>query len=484
MIPLKTTAITATLQQDCYYNTELQSFVIFDRNVRKFSYLCSRRTKNIKHMKTKIKTLFFLAIELLLCGSMRAQISQHWIGNVPDDYKTIVRSYGNNGAVTFFWDYYNAHLKTVEFTFGTTNHAIMPDGFNIKDMVVDGDILYFCGTTADIHHAEWTGTGIVGYIDLLAFVLGTLDINYIQVSPIITLNKLVEYDDGGQHHIVAIGEEPLLGGNTRFVFFNCDDIMQYPVSYDVYELDIDERPWNVVLTDKLVVCFGYHADPSVNSIYFRKTYKYNIYSPEFDTIHYYTPGNDAYSRTHTIALEKDTIVTAYFYVDNQPCTRIRTIDAATGVITHAQQFFITDKNEPIDMVYSPTERMGVVMEDFYWGGQTNSNFVYFDPRATTGYTATLEYLPDSLFWSMDLLDGKFYLAADGAEWFYKSMATPPTGSPDPKCPEELDIDIDPIETLKPSELERVPVVRSFSEIMINVTDVSNLSNATLNCENN
>ncbi len=46
MIPLKITAATATLQQDCYYNTELQSFVMFDRNVRKFSYLCSCKNLN------------------------------------------------------------------------------------------------------------------------------------------------------------------------------------------------------------------------------------------------------------------------------------------------------------------------------------------------------------------------------------------------------------------------------------------------------
>lgn len=434
------------------------------------------------------KMLLISTIALLLCGGAQAQTSKHLADTVSGGHMSIVRSYGNDKAITFFWQLYDACLEMVDLTTGQTQYVKLPDGINIRDMVVDNDILYFCGTTASRYQADWAGHGIIGYIGLdLFWQVQTLYLSYIIDTNTTNFNKLAMYDDGGLAHVVAIGEKQWTGGNythSQYFFFNCYDFLQPGVNYDLVSLDVDERPWDVVLTDQYVVCFGYHADPSVNSIYFRKTYKYNIFSPEFLKIHFYTPGDDSYSRTHTIAMEKDTIITSYLSIDYTPHTRIRTIDVATGVITHAQRFDIPDKSEPWDLVYSPTQRMGVLMEDFDWGGQMNSNFVYFDPRANTSYSSILEYRPGIQFWSMTLLDLKFYLAEIGSEWFYKDMSTPPTGLPDPQCPEKTSIDIDPIDELKPNTLDRVPWVRNYFGTMNVVTDVTTQSNASIICTDN
>lgn len=395
----------------------------------------------------KHKRLILCTLTLWVGFAASAQVSIYGDDGVVSGWMgTIVRSWGANYGVSYYWDGTQPYLDVVCNSPYGLFRLPMPKEINIKDMYVDQqyDILYFCGTTASPQYAITTGEGVLGYLklnDIIAPAPSNVSIEWVTISEVSVLTKLAEYNNSGLPQVVAIGvyyqiNVPYL--TSQYYFVECPDASSPAtlVNTQISHLSSDERYYDIMLTDKFVVCFGYNTDPTIDAICYRKTLKANLYDPMLDTVHYFLGGNDAFSVTHTTAISKDSIITSYLYADDSGSfhTRIRTIDVSNDIMTHSQQYHQFDKMDPTDIVFIPADNSVVLMQDFTLYGLFNSNFVYIDPHPTSLYLATLEFLPGISFLSMTMHDSHYYLAGLGASWFLKDKLVPPTSSPNPGCP--------------------------------------------------
>lgn len=388
----------------------------------------------------KHKRLLFNLMALCVGLSASAQISVYADDGVMAGWTgTITRSWGTDFGITYYWAGNQPYLDIADKVTPQIQRFDMPPEINIKDMYVDqaSNILYFCGTTASPHHTVLIGEGVLGRIDL-----GYMSsIEWIIIPTVSELTKLVEYDNGGQQQVAAIGiyhwaVEPYT--YAQYYFVECPDASSATTMAATTQLSMfapDERYDDIVLTDKFVVCFGYDKSPRINSICYRKTYKNNLYDPIFDSIHHFAKGDDALSVTHTTSMDEDRVITSYLYIDASNFgTRLRTIDVAGDVMIHSQEYFQNDKTAPTDIVYIPADNSVVVMHDFYFAGSTNSNFIYIDPLPGAPYITNMEFRPGEYMLSMTMHDSHYYLAGKGPSWFLKDKLVPPSGIPSPDCP--------------------------------------------------
>ena len=367
---------------------------------------------------------------------------------------TIARSWGSDYGVNYYWVGNTPYLDAANKLTLIIHRLTMPADINIKDMYIDqtNGILYFCGTTAKPYQSLEIGEGVLGWLSLynITSTLSPTNVYWIVIPTVSVLTKLVEYENSvSQPQVAAIGVyhwsvEPYT--HTQYSFVDCLDATNASTmasSTYLTKLAPDERYYDVMLTSDFVVCFGYNADPTVNSICYRKKPKDLLYDPMFDDIHYFSGGDDAYSITHTTAMSDNDIITSYLYVDpgNTMHTRLRTIDISTDVMTHSQEYIQPEKIDPTDIVYIPSDKSVVVMHDFTCAGTVNSNFVYIDPKTIVSYLTRVEFKPVELFLSMTMHDSHYYLAGKGPSWFLKDKLISPTGSPDPQCPaiDKLDL---------------------------------------------
>ncbi|MBR4506804.1 MAG: hypothetical protein IKP21_08520, partial [Bacteroidales bacterium] len=365
---------------------------------------------------------------------------------------TITRSWGTDFGITYYWVGNQPYLDIADKLTLQIHRFDMPPEINIKDMFVDQatNTLYFCGTTASPHHTVLIGEGVLGRINL-----GSLSsIEWIIIPMVSELTKLVEYDNGGQQQVAAIGiyhwaVEPYT--YAQYYFVDCPDAssaLTMAASTQLSKFAPEERYYDIMLTDNYVVCFGYDIAPRINSICYRKTYKTNLSNPIFNDIHYFAKSDYTYSITHTTSLDEDRIITSYLYIDSTIfSTRLRTIDVAGDVMIHSQEYFQNDKTDPTDIVHIPTDNSVVVMHDFYFAGSTNSNFIYIDPFPYAPYTASFEFRPGKCMLSMTMHDSHYYLAGKGPSWFLKDKLVPSSGYPDPDCPALNKLDIDLLDNL-------------------------------------
>ena len=416
----------------------------------------------------KKRALVICMVATVLCCQVDAQyISVHAYDTLlPSAGHTIVRSWGSDRAVSYFVTTgYQPMMEVVDQTTGITRWVNLPDEVYIKDMCVDErtNILYFCGSTdynAYEYGALYQGDGIIGYIDLSLFYSSNISVRYIsfhnpEYTLIKSVNKLVEYDDGGRPHIVAIGEDRYRTNGYIFSDYfciDCFDITGPSPSVDVAPFGTSERYNDILLTSRFVVFMGYDANPSVQSICYRKTMRNNIDDPIFDYKNLFYNGDDAYSLLHSTEMFDDTVATSYYSVNGSGffVTRIRVIDILNDMNTNSQEFPLADKTEPDDITHMPVDGSLVLMEKFTTqNGSHNSNFVFIDPYAQSIYNTTIEYKKNEYFQSLTTHDGQYYLAGAGATWFLRDKTQTPTGIPDEGCPSVEAYKIAVINNLQP-----------------------------------
>lgn len=367
---------------------------------------------------------------------------------------TTVRDWDADHIVSFYVaPGYIPMIEILELSTVTVHCVPLPDAVFIKDMVVDerNGMLYFCGSTSYNTYnwgSDYSGVGLLGWIDLNSVLAGYINMEYYKILnsgyPVEGVNKLVEYDDGGLSHIVAIGEESYHQGNytySKHYFIDCMmNVAASSAVVDVEPFSQYERYRDVLLTNKYVVFVGYDTNPSTSSICYRKTYPYNVHDAIFDDIHVFYNGNDALSLTHSTAMLKrdNEIATTYFSINSNGdfVTRIRVIDVANDANIYSQEYIIADKGEPNDIVYIQKDSSLVLMQDFYTNSTScyNTNFVFIEPYATSSYNTVFEFRQGVFFGDLSARGSDQYLAGAGASWFFKSKPVPVPILSDPTCP--------------------------------------------------
>lgn len=337
------------------------------------------------------------------------------------------------------------YIDLVEISTSYVYNVELASDIEVMDMFVHNDLLFFCGRDSRRQ------IGIVGYLNIPDIPLMLpITTKYFEVSSVFFLNKMVVNNDAGSYHVSALGQD--LWPNQPSLFYN-NLLVDIPditaVGYNVFNFNYYEKYYDLLLTERQIVCFGYDTDPAVTSICYRKAERHNITaSPLFDSIHFFFRGDDAYSITHSTELDSGRIATAYFYMTGSASsTRIRTIDVVHDIMTYSFEFTIPDKGEPKHLTFLPAKRKLVVMQDYLFGGTYNSNFIIFDPLIVSP-TGKIDYMPTNLFQHLAKHNLKYYLASSGSYWFWKDGAMVPTGFPSSNCPIETTINIHDIRTLQ------------------------------------
>lgn len=397
------------------------------------------------------KLLLFITLFSVLSVSLSAQlnISLHAKEGVNENgANTVTRCVDDDRDVTAYRLNGRTYIDLVEIVSQDVHRVEVGRDIEITDLFVQVSELFFCG------YDNQNDYGVVGYMDIADFYLtspATANITTVAVSQLDRLNKLVVNKDAGQFHVSAIGENQWHDQSYSYSshhFFDCPDIMAVPVVYTVDSI-AGERYDDILLTNHYIVLFGYNGDPSVNSIFYRKTDRINaVPNTMFDDVHYFQYGDDAYSVTTSTAMDGDNIATAYFYMYpmGDPVTRVRVIDVAADYMTMSKEYILPEKMEPRHIAFFRADRMLVVMQNFMHGGTYNTNFVYVDLLPPLG-PSFIEYIPGVLFQFMTEHDNRYYHAASGSTWFWKDVLTAPTGIFDPNCPIRSKIDINDIHRL-------------------------------------
>lgn len=403
--------------------------------------------------------LFVFVFIIALCCDVHAQYISLYAcdSTVPNGGQTIVRGW-NDKIVTYCVNSGHPKLEVTDISTGSVRYAYLPDDVFIKDIYIDEeyDVLYFCGSTSynSYFSGSYQGNGIIGYIRLPSFYTSIINMRYIYFDQsgqeLSSVNKLVEYHNGGTQQIVAIGEKVFSGSGyvySRYYMVDCQNFTgPAPSAVYVDQFSNDERYDDVMLTPHYVVFMGYNGASGIQSLCYRKTYRNNLHDLILNNIHVLYRMGEVLSITHSTSMMDDTIATSYLSTTSSGdfATHIRILDLNHDINTYSQEFYLNDKTEPEGITFMPIDCSLVLMQRFYtMSGNHNSNFVYINHLALSGYNANMEFKKDEYFESLTTYIKAYYLAGIGSTWFLKSKVQPPTNNPDFNCPsvEELAIKI-------------------------------------------
>lgn len=384
--------------------------------------------------KTLLLVLFFMSVSIPMSGqlaiSLQATESTGEYGS-----NTITRCYDRDHDITAYSLNGKTYIDFVKIsTWDVYNRELAP-GNEIYDLFIVGDELFFCGRNSLVH------SGIIGHLHIPDMIMNTqIAVNIFRIDSVYILKKLVVNTDAGAYHVSAIGQN--ISTDPSVVFYN-NVLIDYPdffsptFTYDAIYANGYEMYYDLLQTDRYIVCLGYDNDPSVNSLCYRKAERANIWANALlDSLHFFLNGNDVYSIMHSTAMDRDNVATSYFYMNGAfSYTRIRTIDVAQDVMTGSWCYTLSDKGEPTAMTFLHASKNLVVMQDFSYGGTYNSNFIQFCPFGI-GLSPIIDYRPGELFQHITEHDSKYYLASGGSRWFWKDGPVVPTGFLWPSCPEE------------------------------------------------
>lgn len=292
----------------------------------------------------------------------------------------------------------------------------------------------------------YTGCGIMGWVDLNSFFNATISIGYRYLSYVFgssqnSVNKLVEYDDGGVPHIIALAEQHLYVNDiiqSRYYFLSCLDIAGILPTLLYGSFSVNERYDEVLLTENYIVFMGYDASPTINSLCYRKADPWNFPDSMFYDRHLFVNGNDPLSPSLSTTVYKDFITTSYLSLNgnNDMVTRIRTFDIHADANVNSQEYILAENEHPEGFVYIPADYSLVLMQNFYVpGGSYNTNFVFMDPFPFFSYNTVIEYKKEEFFHSLTMHDNAYYLAGDGASWFLRDKQQAPNNIPYEGCPD-------------------------------------------------
>ena len=443
----------------------------------------------------KTISMICMFVVALCCQAHAQYVSVHaYDVSAPSGGHTIVRSWDRGHAVTYYvTSDSTSRIEVVEQSTGNIQWINMPNYVFLKDMCIDeqSGFLYFCGSTNyyAYYAGLFSGYGLLGWLDLNSFYTANVNPGYLLINDLNSVNKLVEYDNAGTSQIVAIGETRYTENNyvySQYYMVDCRDITGTTPLLYVDTFTRNERYDDVLLTGKHVVFMGYYADPTAQSLCYRKTPRINIHSMTLNNIHLFYNGDDVLSLTHSTTMFEDTIATTYYSTNGNGnyVTRIRVLDIFNDINTLAEEFILDDKSEPDDIIHIPADNSLVLMQKFYTSnGSHNSNFVFIDQYATPPYLAIIEYLKREYFESLTMHNSNYYLAGTGATWFLKDKTQSPTNIPSENCPDVDKITVKDIDILLSYLIPHTIGLTLWPYDPNNDTPMVNPSSTQINCSN-
>lgn len=379
-------------------------------------------------------------------------------------HTSIIRSYPllNHAEVAYSLDENSGYIE-LRMGGTTTGRVPVPLEYEVKDMKLYYNLLYFCGkhgicgfiAVANLHD-------IFLYINNPVSPPSTTLISYSDISTapdkhiVSSLEKLVVYKkenaqlpytyiNCANEHVVAIGRNETLLAYPEWlcVHIKYNNIPLYisltppspPPSIDIeifYDKTspINEQLQEVLLTDDYVTFVSYRY--STDEYILHRCQKYNLYGTFSPIYKYSAPQNEALSLIKGVAMEDNHIALASLSAENTSFgIRIRNIDLSSMLMNPSQSLPLEDQKHDVEMAYNKDQQKIVLMMYYLFNGQQNymHSFIEIDPWTSSSYSPDVMYdLTLTHYNSIYHSNGYYFIAAAGHSWFRKAlpMAVPPS----------------------------------------------------------
>ena len=431
-------------------------------------------------MKKKLQLLLYISV---FCAAIGPQVQGQTYYNyamaqdivsILSPSQSLIRTVNNHSAVAYYGGpgVTTSVLAYIDLSSLTPNQVPLlelDNGYDqVKDIRIENGVVFFCGANSR------TGRGFIGHVtltDLQASVPGSIHCYDIDVyGPNILVGsstimwRLAAYDDGsGMIRVVCLGNAWY--NNNDNIYYHYFDVCPYnPYCQSTFFVECTysgvlsnlkmkvvgtlsrfERADDVVVSDNWLSIVSYYPDQSEIIIH---RCKKNDVVGTFDNFYsYYVPYLDGVN--HCCHMRGDTIADATLFCFNGGApysSRLRIFDLGTMTMTHAQQFDLLDKAEPLEMAYMSDYATLVSLQyQMYPSGAHHYTFVSWKPYSTTPYNAKLTYENNDyiLMW-MDRLTTKHIVATGGNYWLMKDIIS------DYSAPNCYTIDQQPVIQLQPS----------------------------------
>lgn len=406
----------------------------------------------------KMKNYILLFVSLLaMCHALNAQDYRRFSENT-EAQTTIIRSYPMipSSVVCYSKDASSGYIE-LRVEDGLTGRVPVPLEYEVKDMRLFDNLLYFCGrhvfnngscgfiavTNINLIERMFNPQGTFLNNDVIIYTDVTIN-NY--KNSIVSLDKLVVYSKPGSfalpphdfanEHIVAIGHNYYnsILPNKFAVHIKYNDMyvnsIIAPISIPSVQVEMlynqnhlgNETLEDVMVTDDYVSFIYSSGD---DYVIYRKRKTLSLLNI-FDSAYVYpAPQYEILSMVNGVAMDGNRIELASLAVNDINAStfeiRMRNIDLPTMAMTNSQTLFLGYQKQDMYMIYDTSSQkiVSLMYYDMISGGLVHT-FIELMPLSSSAYNADLIYDQD-MYASFDPTNMSSYVAATASKWYRKML---------------------------------------------------------------
>jgi hypothetical protein len=339
----------------------------------------------------------------------------------------------------------------------------------VYDMQFVDNYCFFCGYIMDtITPDSIFHRGVLGYYDVTELVASNmLNIKMHVYDTVWEFHKLVAYYEASEYKVVALGTNRWVLSSGVILHPSCV-IEETPLvgftsnSFVEFEFDSLGNPReyvnDLVLTNEYIVLVGYIHSNLIgtipyNTLCVRLANRHNPLSGMITTRYQYNTGAEEVNDNVCASYISNEMIAVSYVHPWQPIgsvfsTRMRTIKIPSMLMSSSQEFPTYMKDNPIDMAYDPNNRILTMLHAMPFStlhSYNQSYFVQLDPMRNPPYTAPVLIPQDSLYSTLDMFGGEYYVAAGKNRWYYQHTVAPQPNANE--CPEKKTITVKPLSNI-------------------------------------
>lgn len=404
-------------------------------------------------MLFQMKRLFLYILLMFFCTCIFAQDYTRYSVD-EQSYACIVRScpaYYLYLEACYTKDAYSGYIELRHRNF-TAGRISVPLGYDVRDMKVYKNLLYFCG-----RHKHCGFIAVANLHDIFSYINPTpgaplnAAVSYADlcVGDIESLEKIVVYPEqsnmfplgDANEYVAAIGKS---GSQWKALSIKYQNLYLGPSSIFspgtifvnvLYETTgtYNDRLEEVLLTEDYVAFVSYRY--ATEEYIIHRCDKYNLLGT-YNTIYkYHAPQNEALSRITGVAMDANYIALASLAEEPVGAStfeiRIRNIDLSTMNMVGSQGIDIMEQKRDVELAYNPVTKTIIMMMYFRLYGETVDNHSFFQVDEWPTYygyyphysiPAIYDMVPTH-YASHDNSIGSWFVAVSGNTWFHKNIST-------------------------------------------------------------
>lgn len=344
---------------------------------------------------------------------------------------TIVRNYNDQYAVGYLecklgHCFYCNNIEEFSST-GTTpltsgTKMVLACNWEIKDMQVHRDYVYFCGTDG-LNHGLFGRVSISDLSTPGSYIISAYNVPSYYFP---CFNKLAVVDNGTRVGLVASGYY-VYGTDTTDIIMEIGDYNNagtssryalLPRINNVYR----EKLHDVLTVGDSIVFVGVDTKTPYNTIFLRRSDKHNVFGGGINSIHYYfltaSHGLVPWFSTRSAKINEQIVSIAHLCTNSEGSTSIRIVNI--DAINTLNSLLVQDLSEInrsllIEMKHLPLVNNLVLLH--YDVAYNESRYLIWRPFNTTSYVTSILYDGSNRYSSLDLLGADSFISSQRSQWY-------------------------------------------------------------------